>query len=85
MIAEPGDFVLNNFRPSIFGTAVGHIDELIFVKGINGNMFFLSYFHRSLLQPGQLVTFVGLRFQNFLVKLNGYRKWNLAEKCSSCW
>lgn len=68
MIAQPGDFIFNDFWPSIFGAAVGYIDELIFIKGINGDVFFLSHFHRSLLQACQFVTLVGLRFENFLVK-----------------
>lgn len=85
MIAEPCDFIFNNFRPSIFCTTVGYIDELVLIKWINWYVFFLSYFQSSLLQPGQFVTFVGLGFENFFVRLNLYRKENLAKKYSFCW
>lgn len=76
VIAEPGDFIFDNFGSSVFGTAVGYIDELIFVEGIDWDVFFLSYFEGSLLQPGQLVTFVWLWFENFWVNGIDYRREN---------
>ncbi len=44
MIAEPRNLVLDNFRPSIFCTAVCHVYELVLIKWVDWYVFFLSYF-----------------------------------------